>query len=207
MPSQSPVSVAVIVTISCVCHSHHNPPVSVTITVSLLCHNLLVCLSLPPSQSPASVTITVTISCICHRHCHNLLCLSPSQSPASGTITVTICCICHRHCHNLPCLSPSPSRQACPLCVCSTSSPPQQYRAEPTRFDPRQDRPVPGPQVPAGGEGVRGGGVLYSSSPVSPKADKEAEVDALTSMLMKSMESAQQDDFFGECAQRPRPPR
>ena len=82
----------------------------------------------------------------------------------------------------------------------STSSPPQQYRAEPTRSDLRQDRPMPGPQVPAG-EGVRGGGgggVHYGSSPVSPKADKEAEVDALTNMLMKSMESAQQDDFFGE---------
>ena len=86
------------------------------------------------------------------------------------------------------------------LAFCRTSSPPQQYRAEPSRMDSRQDRPMPGPQVPAG-EGVRGGsggGVHYGGGSVSPKADKEAEVDALTNMLMKSMESAQQDDFFGE---------
>lgn len=82
----------------------------------------------------------------------------------------------------------------------SPQSPPKQYWAEPIHIDPRQDRPMPGPQVPPGGGG-RGGGDLYSSQ-MSPKGgggDKEAEVDALTSMLMKSMESASQEDFFGIC--------
>ncbi|KAK7093656.1 lipoma-preferred partner homolog [Littorina saxatilis] len=85
----------------------------------------------------------------------------------------------------------------------AASSPPQQYRAEPARMESRQDRPLPGPQVPVG-EGVRvgGGAVYYGASQVSPasdKGDKEAEVDALTNMLMKSMESANQDYFFGVC--------
>ncbi|KAL8572656.1 hypothetical protein ACOMHN_016506 [Nucella lapillus] len=73
-------------------------------------------------------------------------------------------------------------------------SPPQQYRAEPIHKDAHQDRPIPGPQVPAGAP--YGGGQISQSE---NRADKEAEVDALTDMLMKSMESAHQEDFFGIC--------
>lgn len=82
----------------------------------------------------------------------------------------------------------------------SVPSPPQQYRTEPSHVDPRQDRPKPGPQVPSGD--MSRGGAPYGAAQISKsekKADKEAEVDALTDMLMKSMESAHQDDFFGIC--------
>lgn len=77
-------------------------------------------------------------------------------------------------------------------------SPTVQYRAEPVLIDPRQDRPQPGPQVPSGGGRSVGSGIYSSqTSPKSDKGDKEAEVDALTNMLMKSMESAAEEDFFG----------
>lgn len=81
----------------------------------------------------------------------------------------------------------------------SPKSPPSHYRAEPVRIEPRQERPVPGPQVPTGVGKGGGNAPLYSTQlgPKSDKADKEAEVDALTDMLMKSMESASQEDFFG----------
>lgn len=79
-------------------------------------------------------------------------------------------------------------------------SPTVQYRAEPVLIDPRQDRPQPGPQVPSGGGRSVGSGIYSSqTSPKSDKGDKEAEVDALTNMLMKSMESAAEEDFFGIC--------
>lgn len=47
---------------------------------------------------------------------------------------------------------------------------------------------MPGPQVPSGGlDSPRGG----------DKANKEAEVDALTSLLIQNMESSSETDFFG----------
>lgn len=54
----------------------------------------------------------------------------------------------------------------------------------------RGERPMPGPQVPSvGPESPRGG----------DKANKEAEVDALTSLLIQNMESSSETDFFGIC--------
>lgn len=83
-----------------------------------------------------------------------------------------------------------------------SASPSQRYHSEPRGGDSAQDRPTPGPQVPSG-ELLRGHvAVTFAGSQASPesvKGDKEAEVDALTDMLMKSMENAQQEDFFGMC--------
>lgn len=59
-------------------------------------------------------------------------------------------------------------------------------------FSPRYDdgtRPVPGPQVPA------------ATSPLQPgtSKNKEAEVDALTNLLMENMTSSADPDFMGIC--------
>ncbi|XP_071110031.1 lipoma-preferred partner homolog isoform X1 [Haliotis cracherodii] len=66
---------------------------------------------------------------------------------------------------------------------------PSTFRAEPAQG--RQDRPVPGPQVPSSSEQL--------VSTVAP-SEKEAEVDALTSLLMQSMESSGDPDYFGMCS-------
>ncbi|XP_061189778.1 lipoma-preferred partner homolog [Saccostrea echinata] len=56
--------------------------------------------------------------------------------------------------------------------------------------DYRSERPVPGPQVvPMGPESPRGG----------DKSTQEAEVDALTNLLIQNMDSSSETDFFGIC--------
>ncbi|BFZ23299.1 hypothetical protein BsWGS_26338 [Bradybaena similaris] len=60
------------------------------------------------------------------------------------------------------------------------------------------ERPQPGPMVPPGSKAVHGG----MSPVVSPqsKLEKEAEVDALTDLLVKNMTSAAEDkDYLGMC--------
>ncbi|XP_060073721.1 lipoma-preferred partner homolog [Ylistrum balloti] len=57
------------------------------------------------------------------------------------------------------------------------------------------DRPLPGPQVPAGKSPL-----LEPVSPTQPSSGKEAEVDALTNLLMANMESTKEPDYFGMCS-------
>ncbi|XP_021353077.1 lipoma-preferred partner homolog [Mizuhopecten yessoensis] len=57
------------------------------------------------------------------------------------------------------------------------------------------DRPLPGPQVAAGKSPL-----LEPVSPTQPSSGKEAEVDALTNLLMANMESTKEPDYFGMCS-------
>ncbi|KAK6176028.1 hypothetical protein SNE40_014392 [Patella caerulea] len=53
----------------------------------------------------------------------------------------------------------------------------------------RQERQLPGPPIP----------IITTTAPESPKEEKEAEVDALTNLLMQSIESSAEPDFYGVC--------
>lgn len=95
---------------------------------------------------------------------------------------------------NLPGYSPvTPSQQQEPAIYArpiSTSS--EGFTPSYHQLGGEEDRPLPGPQVPAG-----------KSSPVSPtqpSSGKEAEVDALTNLLMANMESTKEPDYFGMCS-------
>ncbi|KAL3861314.1 hypothetical protein ACJMK2_007369 [Sinanodonta woodiana] len=73
----------------------------------------------------------------------------------------------------------------------SSRGPMSEYTANYASPLSRSERPVPGPQVPV---------VTGSKQSSSPKSDKEAEVDALTNLLMQNMESTSDPDFFGMCS-------
>lgn len=93
---------------------------------------------------------------------------------------------------NLPGYSsaPPPQQQEVPIYArpVSTSSEGFSPRFEQLVSD---DRPRPGPQVPVAKEPV---------SPSPATSGKEAEVDALTNLLMANMESSKEPDYFGMCS-------
>ena len=64
----------------------------------------------------------------------------------------------------------------------------------------KSDRAVPGPQVPGPQVpvGLSASDLGSKGSPGSGSSGKEAEVDDLTRLLMQSMESSGDPDFFGK---------